>query len=102
MFIFIKTRGDYMRRNDYIYNLLMTIMFILILILNNFIVKGILSQKIVLDLIVGLLFIIGSFLKLKNVKNCFRSIEFIYGFCFFIYSFNNYTIASSITKRIVS
>lgn len=75
-----------MRRNDYIYNLLMTIMFILILILNNFIVKGILSQKIVLDLIVGLLFIIGSFLKLKNVKNCFRSIEFIYGFCFFIYS----------------
>lgn len=67
-------------------NLLISILFLVLIIVNTFILTNSLVEKILLDMIAGILFIIVSIYRLKGIKNCLRSIEFIYGFCFFIYS----------------
>lgn len=76
------------RKKDLLNNILFAIIFFIIILINRYInnTSCNLLLMIYLDLISGILFFLCSFLKLKNFKELFRSIEFMYGISFFIYS----------------
>lgn len=78
----------HINKKDIGLNVLFSFTFLLFIIINNIILGNMTSLiiKIILDLIVGILFIIFSYIKLKTLKDMYRNIFFIYGICFFVYS----------------
>lgn len=77
-----------MKKKEFILNILFSLIFTLFIIINKVTMNNncTLVFKILLDLLVGVFFVIFSFIRLKSFKNMYRNIYFIYGLFFFIYS----------------
>ena len=69
-------------------NIVISMMFLVMLGINIFLLNENCSllSKVIYDGIVGFIFFICSYIKLKSLKNVYRNIFCIYGLSFFIYS----------------
>lgn len=76
------------KKKDFCINIFFSLIFIILICINNSFIgsDSSLMLKVILDGIVGLIFILFSYIKLKGLKNLYRNIEFVYGISFFIYS----------------
>lgn len=72
-------------KNQLLINFCGILCFCVILFINNLLINN-LSDAIILDFISFLVFFIFCVLRLRGLKNCIYSVEFIYGIVFWIYS----------------
>ena len=75
-----------MKKNDLINNIIVVLFFLIIIFINWAKTEKTLEFAIIIQFLNGCIFILATFCRFKNIKNMFRSIEFIYGFCFWVYS----------------
>lgn len=75
-----------MKKKDLLINFISIVFFSTIIFINHDYIENNLVNAIILDTVLGIYFFIICLIKLKGIRNCIYSVEFIYGVVFWMYS----------------